>query len=160
MEYPKYNEHQDARIKITHELEEEMRALRREGHAVTWLAKKFGISLSTVVYHTDERQRDKILTRNRENLKHYREQWTPPDKRKRQLKKQYQKKMNVQKEEMSEFFKKDWEENKEKYVAKNKEDWQKNKEKLRLKHQEYYQKNRERLKQTAKENYYKSRSFL
>lgn len=157
VEYPKYNEKQDGRIKITSEIAEEMQSLRREGHAVTWLAKHYGISLSTVVYHTDERQRDKILTRNRMNLRQYRNQWTPPEKRKRELQKQYRKKMEVQKEEMETFFKKDWETNKEKYREKNKKDWECNKEKLKEKNRQYYLANKEEQKRKARERYYKKK---
>lgn len=160
MERPHYNEHQDGRIKITSDIKEEMLALRKAGHAVTWLAKKYGISLSTVVYHTDERQRDKILTRNRENLRVYRNQWTPYEKRKQQLKNGYQKKMDIQGEEMKRLFKDDWKENKEKYREKNKADWQKNKEKLKEKHHQWYLKNREKVLKRMKEQYQIKKSNL
>jgi len=51
--------------KVTPEIEEEMRRLRRMGLSYPKIARIFGVDYKTVVYHLDEGQRKKALDQAR-----------------------------------------------------------------------------------------------
>ena len=64
MDYPNYARHQDGRYKLTEADVVLIRQLKDEGMSQRALARKFKVSKTTIMRHTDAGQRQKLIDRS------------------------------------------------------------------------------------------------
>lgn len=68
MKYPKYNDYQNKAIKITPEIEKEMREMRRSGKTLKYIASCFNVSPTAVSYRVNDENKRKTKERAAKRL--------------------------------------------------------------------------------------------